>query len=64
MKVRPKKKNKTKAIKNDPKANEIAYLRILLAHSLKHVEGKSEGLDSLFQNQANRIAIKLGKLEQ
>lgn len=57
------KKKKKKVVKNK-NDKEIAYLNKLIKLSLKQVNGKSKGLDSLFKQQANKLQTEIDILEQ
>lgn len=63
-KAKKKSKKGMKIKQFDPKDNEIAHLNVLLKYSLRNIQGRSEGLDSLFTAQADRIRAELNKLEQ
>ena len=55
-------KRVTRKIKINKNINEIEYLERLIELSLRNV-GKSEELDKLFNNQANRIREEIAKLK-
>lgn len=58
-------KNKSKAKKKQDPAilKEISYLNKLLEYSLRAADNVSEELDKVFINQANRLKIKIEKLQ-
>lgn len=45
-------------------SNEIEHLEILLGFSLKAVDGRSEDLDKLFTDQANKIRAQIEELKE
>lgn len=55
-------KNTTKSAEQNKNINEIKYLHRLIELSLRNV-GKSEQLDKLFTDQANRIKEEITKLK-
>ncbi len=59
------KKKKIKKSKplNKENAKEIMHLESLLKHTLLAIDGKSEKLDELFQNQANNIKARIKKIK-
>lgn len=60
-------KKKSKKVESESKKEfrkEIKHLEIILNRSLQSIDGKSEGLDSLFTNQANRIRSRIQKLKE
>jgi len=56
-------KKAPKKIAEHKNANEIRYLEKLIELSLRNVTGKSEELDKLFTNQANRLKEQISKLK-
>ena len=56
-------KNKKTPI-NKELGSKIQYLQKLIDISLNQVDGKSEELDNLFTNQANRLKVQLDKLKE
>lgn len=63
MAKKTKKSKKTmKKTKEDKNIKEIKYLERLIELSLRNV-GKSEELDKLFTNQANRLKQQINKLK-
>jgi hypothetical protein len=61
---RYKKKVSTKKTKNTELDNQIKYLQVLIGHSINAADGKSEELDKLFTNQANKLKLQLDKLKE
>ena len=64
MAKRSKKKTARKKTVNKELSNKIRHLEVLMAFTLRNVDGKSEELDVLFSNQAKRIRAELDKLEE
>jgi hypothetical protein len=56
-------KKVVKKVKENKNINEIRYLEKLIELSLRNVNGKSEELDKLFTNQANRLKSDLAKVQ-
>jgi regulator of protease activity HflC (stomatin/prohibitin superfamily) len=56
-------KKVVKKTKENKNTKEIKYLERLIELSLRNVTGKSEELDKLFTNQANRMKEQIIKLE-
>lgn len=57
-------KKVVKKVKENKNTNEIKYLERLIELSLRNVTGKSEELDKIFKNQAERIAGQLLKVKK
>lgn len=59
-----KRKKVVKKVKENKNTKEIKYLERLIELSLRNVSGKSEELDKLFKNQADKLQGQIFKLKK
>ena len=65
MAKKSRKKTESKKSEQDNKvSNDIRHLEVLLKFSLEAVDGRSESLDKLFQDQSNKIQKEIDELKE
>lgn len=63
-KTKKKVKKKINHSRNKENYNQIKHLEVLLAFTVRVIDGRSEQLDIIFMGQANKIKDQIEKLKE